>query len=77
MLKGYLLSVAAACCWAFIGIFGAVAFSQGLEPMEVAFWRALFAWFFFATHALVRGETHLHKKDIPLMLDYLHYRLIK
>lgn len=70
MLRGYLLIVAAACCWSFIGIFGAIAFSQGLEPMEVAFWRALLAWFFFAAHAMVHGETHLHKKDIPLIVFF-------
>jgi len=70
MLKGYLFIVTAACCWAFIGIFGAVAFAQGLEPTEVAFWRAFIAWFFFASQAVVRKETRLDKKDIPLILFF-------
>lgn len=70
MLRGYLFIATAACCWAFIGIFGAIAFSQGLEPMEVAFWRAFIAWFFFAAQAVVRNETQLDRKDIPLLLFF-------
>jgi DME family drug/metabolite transporter len=68
--SGYLFIVMAACCWGFIGIFGATAFSQGLEPMEVAFWRAFIAWIFFATHAVLRRETRLDKRDIPLILFF-------
>ncbi|MFC1832736.1 DMT family transporter [Thermodesulfobacteriota bacterium] len=67
MLKGYGFIVAAASCWAFIGIFSSIAFAQGLEPMEVAFWRALFAWFCFGTQALILGQTRLERRDIPLL----------
>ena len=66
-LKGYLFIITAASCWGLIGIFSSFAFAQGLHPMEVAFWRALFAWLCFGTHALLRGETHLEKRDIPLL----------
>ena len=38
--------------------------------MEVAFWRALIAWFLFATHAVIRKETRLDRKDVPLMLFF-------
>ena len=69
-MEGYVFIVASACCWAFIGIFGAIAFSQGLEPVEVAFWRAFIAWFFFAAQAVMRGETRLHGRDIPLILFF-------
>ncbi len=67
MLKGYGFIVAAASCWAFIGIFSSIAFAQGLEPLEVAFWRALFAWFCFAAQALLLGQTRLERRDIPLL----------
>ena len=67
MLKGYGFIIAAATCWAFIGIFSSFAFAQGLEPLEVAFWRALFAWCCFGTQALVLGQTRLHRRDIPLL----------
>jgi len=67
MLRGYLFILTAAFCWGFIGIFSSIAFAEGLAPMEVAFWRALFAWFCFGTQALVNGNTRLDKKDVPLL----------
>jgi DME family drug/metabolite transporter len=66
-LKGYGFIIAAASCWAFIGIFSSIAFAQGVAPMEVAFWRALFAWLCFGGHALLLGQTRLEKRDIPLL----------
>ncbi len=70
MLTGYLFIALPACFWGIIGIFGAIAFSQGLESMEVAFWRAFIAWFFFAAQAVIRKETRLDKSDIPLILFF-------
>ena len=35
--------------------------------MEVAFWRALFAWVFFATQAFMQKKTQIQVKDIPLI----------
>ncbi len=68
MLKGYIFIISAAICWGFIGIFSFIAFSQGVEPMEVAFWRALLAWLFFGSQALLRKEIHLVPRDIPLLV---------
>lgn len=70
MLKGYVFIIVAALCWGFIGIFSFIAFSEGVEPMEVAFWRALLAWFCFGAQALLLKETHLAKKDIPLLVIF-------
>ncbi len=67
MLRGYIFIIVAASCWGFIGIFSALAFAEGLGPMEVAFWRALISWGFFGSQAIMRKETHLVKKDIPLL----------
>lgn len=67
MLTGYIFIIAAASCWGFIGIFSSIAFSEGISPMEVAFWRALIAWGLFGTQAIIRKETQIHKKDIPLL----------
>jgi DME family drug/metabolite transporter len=67
MLKGYGLIIAAASCWGLIGIFASIAFAQGVEPMEVAFWRALFAWICFGTQAVVLGQIRLDRRDIPLL----------
>lgn len=67
MFTGYAFIIAAASCWGFIGIFSSIAFSEGVPPMEVAFWRALFAWGLFGTQAFLRKETHLEIRDIPLL----------
>ena len=68
MYKGYLLIIAAASCWGLIGIFSSVAFAHGVQPMEVAFWRAILAWLLFGSYALVKQEVQLHRKDIPLLI---------
>lgn len=69
-MKGYIFIILAAVCWGFIGIFSSIAFSEGIGPMEVAFWRALIAWGFFGSQAIVRQETHLAGKDIPLLVVF-------
>jgi DME family drug/metabolite transporter len=70
MSAGYFFILSAALCWGLIGIFSSFAFSQGIEPMEVAFWRACLAWPCFAVQAFVRKETYLVKKDIPLIFIF-------
>ena len=70
MYKGYAFIITAASCWALIGIFSSFAFAQGLAPMEVAFWRGLFAWLCFGTQALISGQTRLHRKDLPLFIFF-------
>jgi len=67
-LKGYLYIIAAAGLWGILGPFSRLAFSQGLAPMEVAFWRAALAWGFFGTHALVTKTVRLRLQDIPMVL---------
>jgi drug/metabolite transporter, DME family len=70
MLNGYIFIIAAASCWGLIGIFSSIAFSEGVGPMEVAFWRALVAWLLFGTQAFIQKETHIHTKDIPLLFVF-------
>lgn len=48
---GYLFIFLAAICWAFIGPVGRFAMEAGVEPLEVAFWRAAVAGFFFLLYA--------------------------
>ena len=67
MLTGYAFIIAAATCWGFIGIFSSIAFSEGIGPMEIAFWRALITWGLFGAQAITRKETQLKKQDIPLL----------
>jgi len=67
-LKGYLLIVTAAVLWGGIGPVSKLAFAQRATPMEVAFWRAVLAWFFFGIHAVVKKETGIVKTDIPFII---------
>ena len=62
--------MSAALCWGLIGIFSSLAFSQGLGPMEVAFWRALVTWIFFGVQAVCYRETGIAKKDFPLLAAF-------
>jgi drug/metabolite transporter, DME family len=67
-LKGYLYIIAAASLWGILGPFSRLAFSQGLTPMEVAFWRAVLAWGFFGLHAVAAGTVRLRLQDLPMTL---------
>ena len=68
MSVGYLFIIAAATCWGFIGIFSTLAFSLGVSPLEVGFWRAALASIFFAAQATTCKQTTLHKRDLPFLL---------
>ena len=56
--------------WGFIGPLGKMAYAQGISPLEVAFWRALLAWFCFGTEILIRQKTvKVSRRDLlPLGL---------
>ncbi len=69
-LKGYLFIIAAAGLWGMIGPFARLAFSEGVQPMEVAFWRAALAWIFFGSHAAVRREVRMQARDWPALLTF-------
>ncbi len=69
-LKGYLMIIMAAGLWGFIGPFARLAFSEGVAPMEVAFWRAALAWLLFGGQALLRRQVRVQKKDIPYFLAF-------
>ncbi len=70
MFTGYLFIITAATCWGLIGIFSSFAFSQGIGPMEVAFWRAGLTWLLFGTQAIIKKETRMDKKDVPLFFIF-------
>lgn len=70
MITGYLFIITAATCWGLIGIFSSFAFSQGIGPMEVAFWRAVLTWLLFGTQAILKKETRMDKKDFPLFFIF-------
>lgn len=59
--------MAAAALWGMLGPFARLAFSEGLLPMEVAFWRAALAWIFFSAHALLTRQVRMTPGDVPAM----------
>lgn len=66
---GVLLVVAAAFQWALLGPVARVAFTEGVAPLTVAFWRALVAALLFAVHATVTRAHGLRRQDRrPAML---------
>jgi DME family drug/metabolite transporter len=65
--KGYLYIIAAAALWGILGPFSRLAFSQGLAPMEVAFWRAVLAWGFFGLHAVATRAVRIRLNDLPMV----------
>ena len=69
-IKGYLFIGAAAFLWGMIGPFARLAFSEGILPMEVAFWRAVLAWIFFGSHAVVLCQIRMRSKDFPALLVF-------
>ncbi len=69
-MRGYVYIVLAACLWAFLGPFARLAFREGVSPMEVAFWRAVLAWGFFGTHALVKGQLRMAWRDVPALAAF-------
>ena len=69
-MRGYLLILCAALLWGTIGPVARRAFVEGVSPMEVAFWRAILAWIFFAIHAGIQRRLRLKAKDIPLLVFF-------
>lgn len=70
MIQGYVFIILAAASWAFIGIFSHIAFKEGIQPMEVAFWRAIIASLFFGFRAAALKEYKIKAKDAPLLLIF-------
>lgn len=68
MTMGYLFILMAATLWGVIGPVSRLAFSEGVQPLEVAFWRAMIAWLFFGLHAIVTRRTALDRKDLPMVV---------
>ncbi|WP_434478140.1 DMT family transporter [Gemmatimonas sp.] len=60
---GVWLVIAAAFQWALLGPVARVAFAEGVPPLTVAFWRALFAALLFAAHATVTRAEALRAGD--------------
>lgn len=68
--KGYVFIFFAAVFWGLIGPVSRFAFDEGTSAVEVGFFRAVFAWMFFAVHAAYKRKITVNIKDIPLLLFF-------
>lgn len=71
--RGYLYVLLAAACWGVTGPFARLAFSQGIAPLEVAFWRCVLGFAPFALQALLhpdRSGLRLAPRDRGPMLAF-------
>jgi len=62
---GVLAILFAGSLWGALGPVSKIAFAEGVAPLAVAFWRALFGWLFFVVHAGFRRSLAIDRRDIP------------
>jgi drug/metabolite transporter, DME family len=67
---GVLLILIAAAFWGALGPVAKVAFSEGIEPLAVAFWRAVVGWVFFVSHAAVRRAFRVRRRDVAILVVF-------
>lgn len=67
---GYVYIFLAAVLWGLLGPVSRLAFHEGVEPLEAAFWRALLAGVLFGAHALARRRTRVEARDLPAVAAF-------
>ncbi len=70
---GYLYIFIAAMLWACIGPVAKIAFAEGLNPLEVAFWRAAFAGVAFTAHAVGRKQYYLRPRHLSGVIAFAFF----
>lgn len=69
-MAGYAYVLCAAALWGLIGPLSKLSFAAGMDTVEVAFWRAAVAWFFFAGQAVKNRETRIAARDLPAVIGF-------
>lgn len=67
---GYAYVLLAATLWGMIGPLALLAFQQGLEPLEVAFWRAALGSLLFMLHVSIWGQWRVGRNDLPAFIFF-------
>lgn len=67
---GYLYVLLAATLWGLLGPVSRFALADGVDPLEIAFWRAALGGVLFGAHALLRGEARVARRDVPAVLAF-------
>lgn len=69
-MAGALYVVGAAALWGLLGPVSQVALRAGIDPLEIAFWRAAIASALFAAHAALQRRVRVERRDLPLVLGF-------
>ena len=67
---GYILILLAAVCWGLIGPVAKLAFREGVEPLEVAFWRAALGGVLFGAHAAWRRSGRVAREHLGVLVAF-------
>lgn len=67
---GYLFVILSAVLWGLIGPVSRVALADGVEPLEIAFWRAAVGGACFAAHAAAIRKTRLERRDVGVVAAF-------
>lgn len=69
--RGYGLVFAAAVLWGLIGLFSKIALDEGLQPLEISFWRALLGGAAFFVHAVLSKRLRFQRgSDVPAFVAF-------
>lgn len=68
--RASLLIAIAATLWATIGVLGTEVIRLGVDPLEVAFWRALLGGALYAAHALATGARLPRGRDLAWTIGF-------
>ncbi|HEU0079542.1 MAG TPA: EamA family transporter, partial [Longimicrobiaceae bacterium] len=67
---GYFYVVCAGVLWGVLGPVSRVALQEGVGPLEVAFWRAVFAAVLFGAHAALLRRARVARRDLPAVAGF-------
>ncbi len=69
-VSGYLYALSAAALWSLLGPLSRFCFAHGMEPLEVAFWRAGLGGLCFGVHAACCGELRAKARDTFVFIAF-------
>ncbi len=73
MKNRYFSVFLAAALWACIGPVAKLAFAEGMQPLEVGFWRAGFGGLAFFIHAAIQRKLAIQKRDLPFFASFAFF----
>ncbi|KAB1440383.1 DMT family transporter [Pseudodesulfovibrio senegalensis] len=69
-VRGLCYVLAAAFMWGIIGIFTKYILKDGVSALEIAFWRAAFAWVLFLIHATAKKQLKVKTVDLTILVGF-------